>query len=112
MDEKLLSLDTWRIGTTEAGVDPGYVADVPRSVVEELLRESGHWESKRVLSLGSDGTGNHGARGYTLEKKVEKPEKRAKGPTKAGRIDVKKSEDVPGWYEQIMERRSWSNSIQ
>lgn len=104
LDEKLLEMKIWRIGvsSSEAEGDVGHVADVPLSVLQNLLQETGHWEAKKLLA--------------TTEKheKMEKMEKMddakvmkepsSKGPLKGGGMDISKAEDVPGWYEQIMEK--------
>eukprot|EP00928_Gymnodinium_smaydae_P024571 TRINITY_DN19842_c0_g1_i2.p1 TRINITY_DN19842_c0_g1~~TRINITY_DN19842_c0_g1_i2.p1 ORF type:complete len:321 (-),score=77.03 TRINITY_DN19842_c0_g1_i2:131-1093(-) len=49
VDDALLGLEQWRLGTSGEGTSPGSVADVPVSALQGLLGATGHWASKRSL---------------------------------------------------------------
>lgn len=99
LDEKLLDLKLWRIGVSSSEEPAGHVADVPLAVLQKILKESGHWDARQLLPTDKA----HKAEPEMEYGKTEK-EFVSKGPVKGGGMDIRKSEDVPGWYEQVMEK--------
>jgi len=109
LDESLLKMKLWRIGVSSAEVEEEacHIVDLPVSVLQEMLRDTGHWDTKKIFTPGSKVAGMEKTEPEKIEK-MEKDEKEhesaSKGPTKGGGMDRRKSEDVALWYEQVMEK--------
>lgn len=49
LDEALLSVECWRLGTSGDGAEPGTVVDIPVAKLKEFLAPTGHWASIKTL---------------------------------------------------------------